>query len=222
LTRPSAALPPEIKELRRRPRFELTAELSARFTGIPVRLIDVSAGGLQMEHADPVRLGSSGTLVIDGEDLIEVRSRVVWSRLLPRPGQPNLYRSGLSFTEIDEVAGKLGRFIRAYGRPEHGSLERKRERLTARHEKKPTMVFINVPQTLATDDTLMIQQARQRLSSSPDEALKWYNRAKFALTERLDLAAEVAHIQHRQEVLAVWEYLERRVPIAAIIKAFHG
>ena len=69
---------------------------------------------------------------------------------------------------------------------------------------------------------MMIQQARQRLASAPDEALKWYNRARFALTERADIAAELSLVTHRQEVLAVWEYLQRRIPINAIIRAFAG
>ncbi|HJW92847.1 MAG TPA: hypothetical protein VJ901_04455, partial [Thermoanaerobaculia bacterium] len=59
------------------------------------------------------------------------------------------------------------------------------------------------------DQVMLIQHARERLRSHPDEALKWYNRAKYALVE--DDTAIGESLRHRDDVLAVWEYLERSV-----------
>ena len=60
--------------------------------------------------------------------------------------------------------------------------------------------------------------ARERLATHPDEALKWYNRARYALdAEDSPIASE---IRHRHDVLAVWEYLERTLPLAKIVRVF--
>ena len=60
------------------------------------------------------------------------------------------------------------------------------------------------------DQILLIQQARERLRANPDEALKWYNRANSPGRRgrrRLD------DPPYREDVLAVWEYLERTIPL---------
>lgn len=222
LTSPSANHFPDVVEARRRPRFGVPAHVRARFNGAPVTLLDIAAGGLQLEHSGALRVGLVGNVAIDGEEHFELRARVVWSRFFGGSAQQNLYRSGLSFEALDAVAGKLGRFIRAYGRPDEGSLARKSERLAARRGSRPPVLHVTRSQANTSDERMMIQQARQRLASAPDEALKWYNRAKFALTERADIAAELSSVSHRQEVLAVWEYLQRRIPISAIVRAFAG
>lgn len=219
MTKPTIAAD-DVVELRKRPRF-LVPNINGKLNGTPATVLDVAAGGLQIEHEGAVRLGSLVHVAIEGEETIEVKGRVIWSSFHPTETRKNSYRSGLQFENVEEVAGKLGRFIRAYGRPDSGSLERKRERLQARRGRKPTMVYVStIDQDRINDELMMIQHARIHLSSSPDEALKWYNRAKFALTERIDIATELAAVPHRQEVLAVWEYLERRVAIATIIRAF--
>lgn len=46
--------------------------------------------------------------------------------------------------------------------------------------------------------------------------MKWYNRARFATNE--DVAVEM--FRHREDVLAVWEYLERTVPLAVVVRVF--
>ena len=216
-----AAPADDVVELRKRPRFGVPSNVVARMNGVPVVLVDIAAGGLQIEHSSAIRLGSIASVAIEGEELLELKARIVWSSFRPGGVEQNLYRSGLSFEAIEQVAGKLGRFIRAYGRPDSGSLEKKRERLLARQERPPAMVYISTTaQSRAEDELMMVQHARQHLASSPDKAMKWYNRARFALAERVDVATELASVPHRQEVLAVWEYMERRVSITTIVKAF--
>ena len=63
------------------------------------------------------------------------------------------------------------------------------------------------------DHILLIQQARTRLQSMPEEAVKWYNRARYSQANVGDVAPH-----HRDEVVAIWEYLERTLDIALIAK----
>jgi len=77
-------------------------------------------------------------------------------------------------------------------------------------------VQVEVP----ADQALLVQHARERLRANPDEAAKWYNRARFATDEEGGQLVAAELIRHRQDVLAVWEYLERTVPIAVVMRVF--
>lgn len=48
---------------------------------------------------------------------------------------------------------------------------------------------------------------------------KWYNRAKFSI---IDSGSPVSSDQfrHKEETLAVWEYLERTIDLATIERVF--
>jgi len=56
--------------------------------------------------------------------------------------------------------------------------------------------------------------------AAPEEAQKWYQRAKYAITHGAT-NVEIEHIHNREEVLAVWEYLERSLDIPTIAAAFN-
>ena len=77
---------------------------------------------------------------------------------------------------------------------------------------------------ISPDQVLLIQHAREKLKENFDEAQKWYSRAYFALRDsRLGNAAEL--MRYPEDVLAVWEYLERSVPLSTIKRVFdqrHG
>ena len=81
-----------------------------------------------------------------------------------------------------------------------------------------TLQMLRHDTEIPSDEILLIQQARERLATHPDEALKWYNRARYALdAEDSPIASE---IRHRHDVLAVWEYLERTLPLTTIVRVF--
>ena len=72
---------------------------------------------------------------------------------------------------------------------------------------------------ISPDQVLLIQHARARLKENFDEAHKWYSRAYFALRDgRTASSAEL--MKYPEDVLAVWEYLERSVPLATIKRVF--
>ena len=64
-----------------------------------------------------------------------------------------------------------------------------------------------------------MRHARERLKGNFDEAQKWYSRAYFALRDgRTPLSAELT--RYPEDVLAVWEYLERSMPLSTIKRIF--
>ena len=212
----------DLKDLRSTDRFVADERLSGNFGAASITIVDLGDQGAQIEHAQPLRLGSKGRFHFKGSDVaVSAQALVVWSHLSKRPNVDGklLYRSGLRIEEeIEDFGDALRKLVR--GGVLHrdvGALDRKRKRLAEKEQEKwgkPVMKVlgsIEVP----PDEALLIQHARERLRLHPDEALKWYNRAKYALADD-----KIDAIHYREDVLAVWEYLERSVDLSTIVKVF--
>ena len=52
----------------------------------------------------------------------------------------------------------------------------------------------------------------------PEDAVKWYNRARVTATEEQLRIAESGR-PNREDVLAVWEYLDRSVDLRFVVLA---
>jgi hypothetical protein len=214
----------DIRDLRTIERYVVVEPLLGSFGAAGISILDIAEQGAQIEHAQPLRLGSRGRLWFKrGEVAASIHAMVIWSRLSEKPNDDGklLYRSGVRLDDGDSFAGA----IQALG--EHGvirrdteSLERKRRKFVEReHEKsvKPSVKMLRAEE-VPSDQALLVQHARERLQNDPEEARKWYNRARYAIVESaVPIAAE---IRSREDVLAVWEYLERSVPLSTIVRVF--
>jgi hypothetical protein len=221
--------PKDVAELRRSERHVALVPLRAYLGTAEVVIQDLSEGGFQIEHADPIKLSASTMITFDNPktyESIEFRVRVVWSRLSSTPNARGklLYRSGLRIEQADEVnRNALRRLIASATRPDTEALDRKRKKasdLAKERSSRPVVKVIRQSSTLPQEHTQMILQARKHLRSNPVEALRWHNRARFSLTDDQIKALGSMNIHYRDDVLAVWEYLDRRYPIALIAKAF--
>lgn len=212
-------------------RFVASEPLTGMFGPVEVTLFDLCPLGAQVEHAHPLRLGISGRLSIhrDGVETV-VSARVVWSKLSQTPNQYGkyLYRSGLRIeeqpTEFLLALHSLARV--GLIRRDPDALERKRQYIENKQQEqlqrqsggfKP----IAFPEgTVPADQAGLVRQARARLRTHPEEAQKWYNRARYAITDMDSSLAASELVRDRDEVLAVWEYLQRSVPIPVIVRVF--
>lgn len=214
---------PDIKDLRGSERYRVTEKLTGSFGAAEVSVLDLAEQGVQIEHAQPLRLATKGRLWFKrGEVSVSLHAFVVWSKLSGMPNDQGkyLYRSGLRIDEgVEEFVAAMQRLA------EHGvirkdaeSLERKRMRHEARQvekQGKPTMKMVATESDISSDQVLLIEHARDRLKSNFDEAQKWYSRAYFALRDgRTGMGGEMA--RYPEDVLAIWEYLERSVPLSTI------
>ncbi len=129
-----------------------------------------------------------------------------------------LYRSGVRVEAgIDEFTSGLQTLIDHDAvQLDNESMARKQQRIHDREaEKKSGLKVVRTRHDIAPDQVLLVQHARERLRANPDEALKWYNRAKFTFAE-----SGGDPIPNREEVLAVWEYLERTIDVNTIVMVF--
>lgn len=213
----------EVAEARSAPRYSLVNPTNASFSSFAVTVLNIASSGMLIEHRQPIRLNSTGriALPVPGEKLASAaQARILWSRLSPRTSSDGkqLYRSGLEFiddaTSIENaIATMLERRLLF---KDDESLERKRLGAVQKLRDKSRAASVKLIATHAKEDAervLMVQHAIEQLRVRPEEATKWYNRAKFSLAEGVSGT-------HRQEVLAVWEFLERSVPLEAIRAIF--
>lgn len=203
------------------PRFHPDIPLPATFTinGAPgpVGLRDLSVIGAQIEHTQPIRPATAGTLRVES---FSVRATVVWSRL----AAPGVYHSGLRIhDELDLVAAKirdlLGRGI--VKKSTEDAAARKREAQRAR-EKATALLIRPLPRSAgpSEEQILLIRQARDRLLLHPEDSVKWYNRATATATATEDqIRIAESGRPNREDVLAVWEYLERSIDLRFVVQA---
>jgi hypothetical protein len=216
-----------INDIRAAERFRTAEQLPGSFGSASVALIDVSACGAQIEHAQPLRLGTRGRFWFRrGQVGASVQALTVWSHLSRTPNAQGkyLYHSGLKLEALNSDYERALQELLEHGviTPDRDSLERKRKRdieRIAEARTRPVMKFLNPEIDVPTDQQLLIEHARKRLLSNPEEAQRWRQRAKYAITQgTVNIATD--SIRDRQDVLAVWEYLERSIEISTIITVF--
>lgn len=198
-------------------RYTVLRRLTGSLGNIEVVLDDIGEHGFHVRHEPALRLATEARLtftVPDDGSLVALQSFVVWSRF-GSPGDPRPYHSGLRVDDGDGVLKQAiatlleGRVIQ----PDEESMRRKQQQLEERARARQSRVKVTSHAPRIPDDViLLVKQARARLQANPAEIVRWFNRAKFSLNE----AGEQIH--QRDDVLAVWEYLERSVELSIIAR----
>lgn len=206
----------EVKELRNGQRYVLDHPLPASFGSAEVQIVNISAGGVQILHPLPQRVGSASRLWFRMSDVsVSTTGRMVWSHLSKSPSANGklTYQSGIRVEDPEFAAAVQALVQRGLVIPESDSLERKRKRLLEKERERSDKHLVKaLPTTtnLSSEQLLLIQQVRERLRANPAEASRLYEQARTA-----DAATGM-----REDVLAVWEYLERSISLSAITRVF--
>ena len=207
----------EVKELRAAERYVFDTPLPGSFGASEVLIVNMGYGGVQIMHPLPIRIGSAGRLFFRLADTTVASSgRMVWSHLSKeRDAKGKLvYRSGIRVEDADFAAAVRSFVERGYIRSDSDSLERKKQRLIQKERERSDKHLVKAlpTESLSGEQALLIQHARERLRANPGEAIRLYEQARTA-----DAAKGVP-----DDILAVWEYLERSIALATITKVFEG
>jgi hypothetical protein len=214
-------------------RFRIEDPLPGHFEGVRVQVRDIAERGVQIEHTEALTRGSSGFLeyTIPGRQKpIEVHGQIRWTRSFPTGPSKYIYRSGILVdgnvdtlnSSIDLMLRKgIARLDRTPAQTEEGA-----------SPASPTTGFafagaeapLSLPRMepvgeISPQVVRLVEQARERLASSFDDSVKWYNRARYSLSDAT-VQREADGIHHKEDVLAVWEFLDRKVDIATIARVF--
>jgi len=217
---------------RRSYRFRVAQPIVGRFNGVPVDIRDIADGGVQIEHGDVFNRGTAGLLeytVPGRQKQIRLHGQLLWTRRVDEGAASPRYRSGM---KIDLNNDMLNATIDFLVRAGMASIDRgnraappskARIQLVGRKQPEPEPIAFTAPPAapgdVAPDVIRVVERARDRLAASFEEAVRWYNRARFSLAEPW-VQREVDSIRHKEDVLAVWEYLGRTVDIATIARVF--
>jgi hypothetical protein len=209
----------EANEARGIDRFTAVEPVSGFFGSTAITFLDISDSGARVEHSVPLKLATTGRFRFRQNEISgHAQGVVIWSRLSETRDSKGktLYHSGIRFDGTGEVAQGISAMVeRGVLVPDAESLRKKEQRMLEKEQARrvaPRVRPIQHVKTIPQDVILLVQHARNYLGGHPDEALKWYQRARFA-TEGQD-------ISYREDVLAVWEYLERSVDLATITQVF--
>jgi len=195
----------EVNELRTAERYTAKEPIPGSFGAASVGVLNMSEHGLMIEHAQPLRLATKGRLWFKHGDItVAVQAIVVWSHLSKQPNAKGkyLYQSGL---RVDSGTAELASALRTLaGRGlvslDMDSLDRKRKR-TVERERGPAPARPAPKQPEITpDQALLIHHAVKRFRSSPEEARRWYDKAKNSAPDDV--------VKYGREVIALWSYLE--------------
>jgi hypothetical protein len=190
-------------ELRPNPRYVATPPLPAGFGTMRVAILNISSAGALIAHPDKIKLGTEAPLrfvhAAEGQ-LVELYAEVVWSRVeFNASGQE--FRSGLRFTQWVEVAQSvIERLLRSGLLRLDTSVPANRLRAGATAAPK-------------NDDLLLIRKAREHFQHHPDQIARYSNQARATGTAALN-------VPYRDEVFAIWEFLQRRVDLELIKKQY--
>ena len=220
----------DVRDLRSTDRFVVARPpLTGSYGSASIAILDLSAQGAQIEHAQPLRLGTRARFWFKrGDVAISVQALTIWSHLSRTPNEKGkyLYRSGLRVESAVEAFAQAlqGLLDDSVVKLDSASLDRKRQREVDRATTRASNPIVKMLRTAAesdipADQALLIQHARERLRAEPEEAQRWYQRAKYAIKHGAASVVMEA-IPNREEVLAVWEYLERSVGIPTIVRVF--
>jgi hypothetical protein len=208
-----------LNQPRSTPRFLPDTPFAAMFTvngqNLPVGIRDLSVTGAQIEHSQPLRPAAQGTLVIGD---LQVPAAVIWTRLVAS----GAYWSGVRIDAgLDVIAATIRDLLNRgiVKKPGVDTIRRREAALRAREEARLRLVSATQPaQTGPTDEQItLIRHAREHLQTHPEEALRWYNRARATATEDQIRIASGGR-PNREDVLAVWEYLERSIDLRYVVQ----
>ena len=201
--------PRELPDQRRLPRYIPRRQIDGLFGDTKFTIIQLSASGLRIRHKEPLVPGTEAKLtfaLLRPARSVVLRTRVVWTSLA-RSGEERFSISGLRVLEHQD------RLVHAV------------ETLRSAHELQPerrvrerrTDDQITAVLSGASDEEIaLVTSAMQKFAADPVEASRWYARGRFALSDEHVRRHAPEKPRDREEVLGLWEYLERQVELEKV------
>lgn len=190
------------------PRYIPRRQINGTFRSARFTLLQLSSSGLRVRHDETLRAGDVARMtltLVRPARTFAMQARVVWTSIAQRGEDPSFCISGLRITEGDEQLRLIIEILR-------GGHELQTEAVPApRRVASPAAIT-----GMSDEDVASIIRAVKKLGSDPVEANRWYVRARFALVEESVRQVAPVRARDREEVIAVWEYLERRLEIKQV------
>ncbi|HEX6094959.1 MAG TPA: PilZ domain-containing protein [Thermoanaerobaculia bacterium] len=193
-------------EMRIAPRFVPRRQIGGSFQHSRITLVQISTTGLRVRHDDVLRPGDVARLTLSLQRparTFAMQARVVWTSIAQRGDSPSFCISGLRVVDLGPLQQVLHHLREARDlQPDEGR----------RRANQNPMALSG----LTDEEVASIIRAVRKFNSDPVEANRWYTRARFALVDDAIRAAAPTRGRDREEVVGVWEYLERKLDLAKV------
>lgn len=205
-----AAPPPpdERPEQRAAARYVPLRQIDGIFGETKFSIMQMSSTGLRIRHREALMPGTEAKVsfaLLKPARSIVVRARVVWTSVA-RQGEDRFSISGLRILEHQERVARAIDLLKASN-----------ELQPERREQPRRATDALVPVEDVTDEEIaLVTNAVQKFASDPVEAGRWYSRARFSLADENVRRAAPERGRDREEILGIWEYLDRQVDIPKI------
>jgi hypothetical protein len=134
----------DVIDLRKGDRFLFTEPVSGSFAANDVTFLNVSLGGAQFTHPQPMRIGTRGRMTFRcGDVIVAIPAHVVWSHL-GKVGAAMSYTSGVRLDTTDpQYAAAINALYKSgIVQRDVGSLEKKRQRMIEREASRKSQVRV--------------------------------------------------------------------------------
>ncbi|HET7435774.1 MAG TPA: PilZ domain-containing protein [Thermoanaerobaculia bacterium] len=195
-------------DLRMATRYVPRRQIDGIFGDTKFTIMQLSKTGLRIRHGGSMLPGDEAKLsfaLLSSARSVVFRARVVWTSIARSNGQ-TFSISGLKVIEHQE---RLARAIDALVASHDLQPER---RAQVRRAEDAKFILDGV----SDDEVALVMAALQKFAENPVEANRWYGRARFALADEAVRRAAPQRPREREEVLGIWEFLERQVEISKI------
>jgi hypothetical protein len=204
LKRPAVPRPDQRRAMRYVPRRQIDGIVDdVKFT-----ILQISENGLRIRHKEPLLPGSEAKLtfaLLKSARSVVIRTRVVWTSIA-RSGDERFSISGL---RVIEHADRLEHAVETM-RAAHELQPERRER-----RRRGDDAIAKLDGT-SDEEIALVTRAIERFAGDPVEASRWYSRGRFALSEEHVRRLAPEKQSEREQVLAIWEYLERQVGLEKV------
>lgn len=204
---------------RRHRRHSFEPPVAANYGAFPVKLMNISVSGMQLEHNAPIKLQTPSRISIPfprSSSTAELKGEVMWSHLSRKPDGEGkyIYLSGIRLEETSDNMVEVAKVVQAYtARGQAASAEERTQPAAA----GPVMRHVHTQKAaIDADRQMLIRQVAERLRDNPAELKIHADRARSALSIR------IASVVQSDVALAVWEYLQRVVPFEDIDRVLAG
>lgn len=201
---------PEEPESRANPRYIPRRQIDGIFKDVKFSIVQMSDTGLRIRHKDQLVPGEEAKVsfaLLRPPQSFVMRARVVWTSIAKyESAEETFCISGLRVTEHGD---RLAQAI---------------ERLRTLHELEPERratprvgaATADGIEGVSDDEVALVLNVAQKFAADPQEASRWYSRARFALADAKVRRAAPRRQRDRDEVLGIWEYLERQIEIPKV------
>jgi hypothetical protein len=193
----------ETPELRVAPRYVPRRQLGGTFRDIRFTLMQLSTTGLRIRHDETLRPGDLARITVSLQRparTFAMQARVVWTSIAQRGDGPTFCISGVRVIDLGPLQQVIHHLREARDLQPDGGRRRNASPLSG----------------LTDEEVASIIRIVRRFSADPVEAGRWYSRARFALADEQVRAAAPQRARDREEVVGVWECLDRSIDIAKI------